>query len=148
MKTASGENAITDKSKANTVNSFFSSVNPRDNNETPEFSPRVSESTMLDSILFRPETIVKISKKIKPKLSQGEDKYSSYLLTRIVPAIEEPVSMMYQSFVSVVRIPTMRKSAIIAPLHKKEYDQTLRITYQFRLQAYFASLWSVLLFWI
>ena len=119
LKTASGENAITDQSKANTLNSFFSSVNVRDNNVIPEFSPRVNENTMLDNIQFRPETIVKLSKKIKPKSSQGPDGYSSYLLTKIVPAIAEPVSMMYQSFMSVGRIPTMWKSAIITPLHKK-----------------------------
>jgi len=113
LKTASGENAITDQSKANTLNSFFSLVNARDNNEAPEYSPRVNESTMLDNIQFRPETIVKLTKKIKPKLSQGPDGYSSYLLTKIVPAIVEPVSMMYQSFMSVGRIPMMWKSAII-----------------------------------
>ena len=62
---------------------------------------------------------MKLSKKIKPKFSQGPDGYSSYLLTKIVPAIAEPVSIMYQSFMSVGRIPTMWKSAIITPLHKK-----------------------------
>ena len=50
LKTASGENTITDQSKANTLNSLFSSVNVRDNNVIPEFSLRVSESTMLDNI--------------------------------------------------------------------------------------------------
>ena len=63
---------------------------------------------------------MKLSKKIKPKFSQGPDGYSSYLLTKIVPAIAEPVSIMYQSFMSVGRIPTMWISAIITLLHKKQ----------------------------
>ena len=58
-----------------------------DNNIVPEFPSRVGENIRLENVQFHPETVMKLSQKIKPKLSQGPDGYPPYLLKKILPAI-------------------------------------------------------------
>jgi len=50
------------------------------------------------NVQFHPETVMKLSQKIKPELSQGPDGYPPYLLKKILPAIADPlyaVSVFY-----------------------------------------------------
>ena len=68
LKNQQGEAVLNDGDKANLLNQFFSSVNVTDNNIVPDFPPRVSKNTRLESVQFRPETVRKLSQKIKPKL--------------------------------------------------------------------------------
>ena len=75
LKNQQGEAVLNDGDKANLLNQFFSSVNVTDNNIVPDFPSRVSKNTRLESVQFRPETVRKLSQKIKPKLSQGPDGY-------------------------------------------------------------------------
>jgi len=70
-----GEAVLNDEDKANLLSQFFSSVNLTDNNIVPDFPSRVSKNTRLESVQFRPQTVRKLSQKIKPKLSQGPDGY-------------------------------------------------------------------------
>jgi len=55
LKDSHGVNVTTDKDKANLLNSFFSSVNTRDNNVLPEFPQRVSDGVKLDDVYFSPD---------------------------------------------------------------------------------------------
>ena len=119
LKGKSGSNVLSDAEKANLLNSFFSSVNVTDNNVLPPFQPRVCENEKLDDIHFSPGTLVKISKKLKPKLTSGPDGYSPFFLKQIISAIAAPLCMVYQSFMSVGIIPSAWKSAIIVPIFKK-----------------------------
>jgi len=99
-------------------------VRDNNNNKVPDFPPRVDESTRLDNIQFRPETVMRPCQKIKLKLFQGADGYPPYLLKKIPPAISGPICMLFQSFMSVGQIPAKWKSAVIIPLHKKGVLQT------------------------
>jgi len=68
---------------------------------------------------FSPDTLVKISKKLKPKLISGPDGYSPFFLKQIISAIAAPLCMVYQCFMSVGIIPLDWKSAIIVLIFKK-----------------------------
>jgi len=82
----------------------------------------VLQQSYLDVLQFRPETVMKLSQKIKPKLFQGPDGYPPYLLKKILPVIAviaNPICMPFQSFMSVGKIPLEWKSAVITPSSKK-----------------------------
>ena len=79
----------------------------------------VCENEKLENIHFSPGILVKISKKLKPKLTLGPDGYSPFFLKQIISSIAVPLCMMYQSFMSVGIIPLEWKSAIIVPIFKK-----------------------------
>ena len=119
LKNQQGEAVVTDADKANLLNDVFSSVHVKDNEVVPDFPTRVYENTRLEYVQFRPEIVMRLCQKIKPKLSQGPDGYPPYLLKKILPSIVDPVCMLFQSFMSVGKIPLEWKSAIITPLHKK-----------------------------
>jgi len=95
----------TDKDKANLLNSFFSSVNTRDNNVLPAFPQRVSDGVKLDDVYFSPDALIKVCKRIKPKLTPGPDGYLPFLIKQIISFIAGPLSAMYQSFMSVGKVP-------------------------------------------
>ena len=94
---------------------FFSSVNTRDNNVLPEFPQRVSDDVKLDDVYFSPDAC----KRIKPKLTPGPDGYPPFLIKQIISSIAGPLSVMYQSFMSVRKLPVDWKIAFITPLFKK-----------------------------
>ena len=114
-----GETVETDADKAELLNHFFSSVNVTDNNVLPDFSSRVCENTRLDGVQFQPGILIRLCQKIKPKLSQGPDGYPPYLLKRIISVVSDPVCRLFQAFMSVGKIPSEWKSAVITPLYKK-----------------------------
>jgi len=89
-----------------------------DDNTVPDFPSRVGENIRLENVQFHAETVMKLSQKIKPELFQGPDGYPPYLLKKILPAIADPICMLFQSFMSVGKIPLQWKSAVITPLHK------------------------------
>jgi len=119
LKTGNGDCINTEAGKADILNKYFSSVNTVDNNINPPFKSRVNESVKLDNILFNPVTLIRLCKKVKPKLSTGPDGYPPYLLKQIIPSIAYVVCDMYQSFMSVGKVPLEWKMAIITPLYKK-----------------------------
>ncbi len=97
---------------------LFDSVNTLDNGITPNFPSRVKDASIED-ITFDSRALIKICQKIKPKFSHGPDGYPPYLLKKIIPSISGVVAMMFQSFMSVGKVPLQWKSAIINPLFKK-----------------------------
>ena len=92
LKDSHGVNVTTDKDKANLLNSFFSSVNTRDNNVLPEFPQRVSDGVKLDDVYFSPDALIKACKRIKPKLTPGPDGYPPFLIKQIISSIAGPLS--------------------------------------------------------
>jgi len=116
---SSGKSATTDAEKADVLNSFFSSVNIADNSQLPGFGARVPKRVTKDNVIFTPNVLQKICKKIKPKLTADPSGYPPFLLKQIVPAISGQLCELFQSFISVGQVPMEWKKAIIAPLFKK-----------------------------
>ena len=119
LQTDSGQYITTNEEKAELLNSYFSSVNSPDNGVVPTFQRRVANDVKLDCVDFNSDAILKVSKKIKFKITADPDGYSYYLLKQILPGIVSPLSMMFESFMSVGKVPTGWKTAIITPLFKK-----------------------------
>jgi len=119
LKDSHGVNVTTDKDKANLLNSFFSSVNTRDINVLPEFPQRVSDGVKLDDVYFSPDALIKACKRIKPKLTPRPDGYPPFLIKQTISSIAGLLCAMYQSFMSVGKVPVDWNIAFITPLFKK-----------------------------
>jgi len=60
-----------------------------------------------------------LCKRIKPTLTPGPDGYPPFLIKQIISSIAGPLSAMYQSFMSVGKVPVDWKIAFITPSFKK-----------------------------
>ena len=87
LKGRSGGNVISDREKANLLNSFFGSVYVHDDNVLPAFPSRVTDGEKLDYVHFSPDVLRKICKSLMPKLTSDSDEYPPFLLKKIVPTI-------------------------------------------------------------
>lgn len=119
LKDNDGQHVTSDIDKAELLNSYFSSVGVQDNGVYPEFKRRVADDIKLDTVNFSPAALLKICKKLKPKATSDPNGYCNYLLKQIMPAITVPVCDMFHSFLSVGKVPSEWRSAIITPLYKK-----------------------------
>ena len=96
LKGKTGDSVLEDAEKANLLNSYFNSVNAIDDKIEPEFQSRIADEVTIDSIPFTPDTLCKICKNIKPKMSSGPDGYPPFLLKNIVSVISSPLSRLCQ----------------------------------------------------
>ena len=121
LKDSNGDYAITDNEKANILNNYFGSVCTADDGQTPPFNANLPPDVAIDNISFHIPKLVRIIRNIKSKnkLSCGPDGYPAKLLTALAPVIAEPLSQMYSSFLSVGKMPSSWKSAIVTPVFKK-----------------------------
>ena len=83
----SGAVHTTDAEKADQLNSYFSSIKTVDNNVMPDFAAGRKDSNKLD-VHFTPNILVKICKKIHPKLTTDPDGYPPILLKIVWHSIE------------------------------------------------------------
>ncbi len=92
-----------------------------DNNNTPSFASRAGEDVKIEDVQFKPHILMKLVKKMKPKLSSGPDGYPPYLLKQVLSCFTfaNVICLFYQSFLSIGIVPSEWKEAIIAPLFKK-----------------------------
>ena len=105
------------------MNNFFASVCTTDNGITPQFDNTAvnSDSGKLDSITFDAPKLHKAIRKIKTKskLSCGPDGYPIILLLSLANDLTEPLSLIFNSVMSVGKIPSAWKTAIVTPFFKK-----------------------------
>jgi len=76
----------------------------------------------VDPIHFTPETLFKIGNMLKSKTSSDPDGICYYLLKQILPVIASPLCLMYDSFMSVGKVPDDRITAVIPLLFKKMHQ--------------------------
>ena len=109
-----------DRDKAELLNSFFESVYIDDNGVIPNDSGANSFCTnKLTNITFSPESIYATITKIKPKYTIDPEGYSPHLLKKLLPALSLPLSLIFNTFISVSKIPQNWKTAIVTPIFKK-----------------------------
>jgi len=119
IRSENGVHSVTNSSKAETLNSYFSLANTRDDGNDPVFQRRVPDDVNIAAVYFTPETLFKIGKKLKSKTSSDSDACCYYLLKQILPAIASPLCLMYESFVSVGKMPDGWITAVITPVLKR-----------------------------
>jgi hypothetical protein len=66
-----------------------------------DVAKRVSSGVFIETIDFSPMRLITATKKIRSKLTADPNGYSNYLLTKIMPALASPLSIMYSSFLSI-----------------------------------------------
>lgn len=125
-----GEHATTDIEKANILNKYFASVCTDDNGVIPPSSAATLGGCSLDSVKFDEVRIIRTVKKLKKKnrLSSGPDGYPTKLLTAVCHELATPLSMIFNSFMSVGKMPSTWKQATVIPIFKKALQQILQTT--------------------
>jgi len=115
-----GDDYTTDNArKAEILNATFCGSQQSDNGVLPSFDRRKNASKNLETIDFEQSVIYRTGRRIKPKMSTDPDGYCPFFLTKVLPSISGPLSIIYQSFMSTGNIPDSWKTSIITPLFKK-----------------------------
>ena len=106
-----------DVHKADLLNNYFSSVCTKDDGNLPNFISRTSST--IETISFTPAIITRCINKLKTNTSAGPDGLPTIILKKLGDSIAYPLSMFFTSFMSVSKLPTEWKSAIVTPIYKK-----------------------------
>jgi len=99
--------------KAVLFNTHFNSVNVDDDGNLPEFPRRDKSNSMLDTVQFTAEKIYKVIRKLKPEMTCNPDGYSTFLVQQLASAFADPLALLFSSFLSIGKIPSAWKRAII-----------------------------------
>ena len=112
------EHVTADGEKAKLLNEFFASVGVKDNGVPLNTAREVPDSVNLDTVQFTPEAITQAIRRIKPKSSPGPDGFPPSLIRNVASSLAYPLSMIYQSFMSVGKVPEQWKKATVIPIFK------------------------------
>ena len=129
-----GQCVVDDCERAELLNNYFVSVcttsannviNP-DLSYLRDISQNISDS--IENIAFDEFKLISACKKIKTKCktSVDPDGYPTILLIELMSVLCVPLSLIFNSFVSVGKLPTSWKSAVVIPLYKKGVSSDLR----------------------
>jgi hypothetical protein len=119
LRDINGQTLTTNIGKANALNDYFSSVYTVDNGIVPTFVSRVKDTQKLESVIFNRVSIIRAAKKIKPKLTCDPDGYPSLLITKLISVLALPLSLIFQTLMSIGKAPSCWKKAVIVPFFKK-----------------------------
>ena len=121
LVTSSGEVAQTDMDKAEVLNNFFSSVCTDDDGQQPTFTPVATVDDGINTVRFDAARLLAAAHRIKTKsaTSSGPDGYPVILLKNTIGALAQPLAQMYNSFMSVGKMPSSWKYATVTPIYKK-----------------------------
>jgi hypothetical protein len=112
------EHVTVDGEKAKLLNEFFASVGVKDNGVPLNTAREVQDSVNLDTVQFTPEAITQAIRRIKPKSSPGPDGFPPSLIRNVASSLAYPLSMIYQYFMSVGKVPEQWKKATVIPIFK------------------------------
>ena len=118
LRDEQGNTIISDESRADLLNDYFSSVCTTDDGAQPTVTRAVPDSASIDSVNFTPLKVLTAIKKLKPSKSSGPDTLPSSLFKQLATALAGPLSIMYTTFMSVGRVPSEWTHAIVTPVFK------------------------------
>ena len=118
LRNNQGEIITSDKQRADLLNDHFGSVCTVDDGNIPPFDHVVPDTVSLDVINFTPEKVIAAIKKLKPNKSSGPDGLPPLLFKKTASSLAEPLSIIYNSFMSVGVIPRNWAHAVVTPLYK------------------------------
>ena len=137
LKDSDGQVIADDAGKACLLNTYFNSINVVDDATCPAFQRRTDGR--LDDVSFDANAVRKHCNKMRPKVSSGPDGYPPFLLKQIGPSIAGIIAQLFQSFMSIGRVPSDWKQAIIKPLFKKVHPLILPVIVLSHLLAFLVS---------
>jgi hypothetical protein len=115
---SNGNDVVDDRRKANLLNDYFCSVGTIDNGINPPI--RNSSNVLIDNIHFDELKVIKAAKKIRTKHKNTCDHegYPILLLTKLISVLSIPLSLIFNSFMSIGKLPNSWKTAIVTPIFK------------------------------
>ena len=125
-----GSCVYSDLDKAELFNAHFYSVNVDDNGNLPKFSRRAEANIKLDTVQFTAEKIHKVIKRLKPKITRDPEGYSPFLVKQLVSTFADPLALLFSSFLSIGKIPSAWKRAIITvslPFSKRRFIESCQL---------------------
>ena len=100
------------------LNNYFSSVCTLDDGLTPDVVPRVSQSDGIDNISFFPVFVARALRKVKPSHSCAPDGLPSMLYNKLSKSLAHPLSLIFESFMTIGKVSDEWRSATVTPVHK------------------------------
>ena len=118
---SNGDDITDDDGKANLLNDYFVSVCTNDDGLLPQMSNTMPPSPSIDSISFDPSKIIKMPKKVKSKCKTSLDPegYPTILISKLINVLSEPLTLLFNSFMSIGKLPSTWKTATVTPIFKK-----------------------------
>ena len=89
-----------------------------DDGLTPYIVPLVSQSDEIDNVSFYPVFVARALRKVKPSHSCGPDGLPSVLYNKLSKSLAHPLSFIFESIMSIGKVPDEWRSAIVTPTHK------------------------------
>ena len=117
----SGNSVEDDHGKAELLNDYFCSVCKDDNGVSPSTTTDANLPPIIDSVTFEEVKLIRAALKIRTKCKTSPDHegYPTLLITKLIAALSFPLSLIFNSFISVGKMPSSCKSAIVTPIFKK-----------------------------
>ena len=109
---------FSDVDKATLLNNYFHSVFTNDNSQTPTVHQRSSSIRMHDFDIL-PNDILAVTKDMKDKITRTPDNIPSYFIKRIISAIIQPLTFMFNQFLRLHFVPFQWKISHVIPIYKK-----------------------------
>ena len=100
------------------LNNYLSSVCTLDDGLTPDVVPLVSQNDGINNISFSPVFVARALCKVKLSNSCGPDGLTSVLFNKLSKSLAHPLSLIFESIISIGKVPDEWCSAIVTPVHK------------------------------
>ena len=118
LKKADGSFALMDGEKSELLNTFFASVCIQDDDTRPHI-PSVSTPSGLDSITVLPFQVASKLRALKVNSSAGPDCLPPIFFKTLERQLARPLSLFFNSLLSVGAIPDQWRLVNVTPVHKK-----------------------------
>jgi hypothetical protein len=119
LKADNGKSAITDMEKAEMLNSFFSSVQTRENTEViPNLKPK-KPTQEIGQLVVTEDRVQKELMKLNPNKSPGPDRLHPRLLKEAALQLTRPITAIYNKSLEEGIVPTQWTEGEITPIFKK-----------------------------
>lgn len=122
---ANGNPVVDDYGKANVLNNYFSSIGVAEGSVDQTIFNADNDTVFcgqfMESVDFDCLKIVNAAKRIKAKckMSCDHEGFPTILIKKMIDVLCYPLSLIYNSFISVGKLPTSWKTAVITPIFKK-----------------------------
>ena len=123
LKGPDGKVAVSDQEKADLLNSYFGSVCTVDDGSRPHVNvePCMSANSNISNVVFTETNVLKAIRRIKSKskFAGDPDGYPVALLQKLRSVLCGPLSLFFNSFMSISQLPDAWKKAVVTPVFKK-----------------------------
>jgi len=85
-----------------------------DDGQLPAFRSRIKTTVSIDSISYTADSIYAAARNVKPKTTKDPDGFSSILMAKLIPALCIPLALIFSSFLSVDKVPSLLSNLVCA----------------------------------